>query len=200
MSVGIPNLSRLIAVDVETSGPDPFVHSLLAVALVPLAKIVDPLTVFVRHGNPVWTTVGKDYFSLYRSEWEMNSVSSCDAYERIATYLESYPTESMMFVGHNVGFDFSFLKGLAHGVGKEGYPNLSHRTIDTHSLLQVLYWRGDIPESACTSSGAFEHFLIEIPRRERHTALGDATATAKLFERVANLLTGITAATERLAV
>mgnify|MGYP001608867504 CR=1 FL=1 len=95
-----------------------------------------------------------------------------------------------MLVGHNVGFDYSFLKQLVATTGHERLPKLSHRSVDTHSLLRCLAWLGRIPVSACSSDGALAHFGIDVADGERHTALGDARATLRLTEAIFDELGG----------
>lgn len=172
----------LVAVDVETTGPDPFVHQILAASLVPFDLTARPVTVYVRHESLNWTEQARQFFPKYRSEWQNSAVPPQEAAEVLADYLLrlSGPKE-LQFVGHNIGFDLSFLKGLWRG---EAIPRVSHRTIDTHTMLRVLAWMGRIPESACTSSGAFEFFRVAPDNRTRHTALGDALATRDLFLRL----------------
>jgi hypothetical protein len=75
----------------------------------------------------------------------------------------------------------AFLAKLAALAGQEGFAGLSHRSVDTHTLLFLLCLMGDIPSSALTSDGAFDYFGIRVPDEIRHTALGDALATSKLL-------------------
>jgi DNA polymerase-3 subunit epsilon len=58
----------------------------------------------------------------------------------------------------------------------------SHRSIDTSSILHYLYLSGKLCSKITGSSEAFEHFGIEV--HGRHTALGDAIATAELFNEL----------------
>jgi len=68
--------------------------------------------------------------------------------------------------------------------GHTRLPMVSHRSVDTHSLLKLLSWMGRIPEAACSSDGALAHFGVVVPVPERHTALGDARATVKLARAI----------------
>ena len=90
-------------------------------------------------------------------------------------------------VGHNVGFDVAFLRQLAFQAGLNEVPLISHRVIDTHTMLYLLHLSGVIPEDALSSDGAFRHFEIGPQAFARHTALGDALATRELFMRVLEL-------------
>jgi len=179
------NIDRktLLALDVETTGPDPFVHQILAASIVPFDLNAQAVTVYVRHEEPLnWTEPARNFFLQYRTEWQGSAVRPEHAAKVISDYLLRLngPGE-IYFVGHNIGFDLSFLKRLWRG---RAIPRISHRTIDTHTMLRVLAWMGRIPESACTSSGAFEYFGVAPDARTRHTALGDAIATRDLFLRL----------------
>ena len=176
--------NSLIAIDVETSGPDPFRHELTALALVPLDERKPALEVFVRHASVEWTKVAEEYFLGYRNDWETLAVGPKEAYERVRAYCDEHLVKDSLLVGHNIGFDHCFLKKLIAQADGEPFPNLSHRVVDTHSLLRLLAWHEQIPVEACTSSGAFQHFGIEVPGDARHTARGDAVATAELLRRI----------------
>jgi DNA polymerase III alpha subunit (gram-positive type) len=57
----------------------------------------------------------------------------------------------------------------------------SQRTIDTSSILYPLYLAGRIKHRAISSDEACDLFDLNV--EGRHTATGDAIATAKLFAR-----------------
>lgn len=88
--------------------------------------------------------------------------------------------ESSVLVGHHLGFDLGFLAPAAAKAGAE----LESFTLDTMLLSAVLF----------TEPGA-RHSLDAVSRRlgvnvvGRHTALGDALATAEVLVRMIPLLT-----------
>ncbi len=86
-------------------------------------------------------------------------------------------TENTTVVGHNVQFDYSFLKAEFLSLGYE----FQRKTLDTVRLSRKL-----IPGQKSYSLGKLCSAL-NIDNNQRHRALGDATATARLFE----LLLGI---------
>lgn len=115
-------------------------------------------------------------------------MSVADAYDEIDSYLaELLPNDVATLVGHNVGFDLAFLRKLAHIGQQPSLPRISHRSIDTHTLLYLASVNHDWP-SALSSDAAFEllHVMPEIS--ERHTALGDAIATRQLFIKLMDAL------------
>jgi len=183
-----PLLKNLLAIDVETSGPNAYKHKLLALAIVPVDPTLPTLELFVRHEDVEWTDIARGFFSKYKVQWERNARTPVEAHEKLEDYLHSLHLDDPMFVGHNVGFDFAFVKQLANFANASGTPLVSHRSIDTHTLLQTLSWRGLIPNNACSSSGAFEYLQVAPPAKHRHTALGDAIATRELLLKVFPLL------------
>jgi hypothetical protein len=98
-------------------------------------------------------------------------------------------------IGHNVGFDIGFLRKLAFLSDKDEIDLISRRAIDTHTMLYLLYARGDLPRSALSSDGAFAHFGIDIEVKSRHTALiplpttlPDATLSLKREHKIGDAL------------
>ena len=179
---------RLVVVDVETTGVNPFRHQILSLALVPIDSSKPSLEIYVRCGELVWQNRALEYFSQYQSIWEAESISPHLACDQIKTYLSTHFDTPVTLVGHNVGFDVAFLRQLAYRAELDELPLVSHRAVDTHTLLFLLHSWGRIPDQALSSSGAFAHFGISIPRNERHSAIGDAVATRELFLRVMSML------------
>ncbi len=86
-------------------------------------------------------------------------------------------TGGMVFVAHNVRFDYSFLKAE---FGSLGY-NYSRKTLCTVRLSRKL-----IPGLPSYSLGKLCESL-KIPLKNRHRAFGDAEATAILLDRMLKL-------------
>lgn len=175
---------KLVAIDVETSGINPFRHDILSLALVPLDPSKPPLELYVNEGEPEWQRIAADYFGESRPAWEAYGRSASEACAALSSYIETVFGDQVTVVGHNVGFDVAFLRQLAFRAGLDQVPLISHRVIDTHTILYLLHLAGVIPEDALSSDGAFRHFDIRPQASARHTALGDAVATRKLFMRV----------------
>lgn len=181
--------SPVVVVDVETSGVNPFRHEVLAVALVPLLGEAAPLEIYVRTQAIEWNARAREIFRSYERRWAVRAVEPAVACERIERYLaDTFAGRPVTPIGHNIGFDVAFLRKLAFLGGRDQLKHLSHRGIDTHTLLYLLYLKGKIPEAALTSDGAFRKFGVNLPSTERHTALGDALATKQLTLRLLGLL------------
>lgn len=176
------DLKNLVIVDTETTGENPFKHELLAAAFIPLASEMRfEVHVKVRE-NASWTAYSRNLFSNFEERWALDAVDASEAVRRIEEFIEeNFGVEEINLIGHNVAFDRFFLARLASRAGVPSIRGISHRTIDTYSLLTILHLLGKIPKSATSSSGAFQHFGIDVPKNERHTAIGDAIATKSLF-------------------
>lgn len=181
-------MDSLVAIDVESSGVNPLKNQILSISLVPFDETIERLEIFIHHDTLVWNNAAKKYFKRYKNKWGERAVSPLRAFEIISSYVGQFRHKPIVLVGHNVGFDYSFLKQLAYLAGEDEFEDISHRTFDTHSALYVLYLSGLIGKSALTSDGAFEHFNINIDPLERHTATGDAIATKELLLRILRLL------------
>jgi DNA polymerase III epsilon subunit-like protein len=177
----------IVVVDLETSGVNPFRHEVLAVGLAPLDRGLPPLSVYVRPERIQWTEYAERNFERFSGEWNAESISPAEACVSIERYLaEVFSGKPVTPLGHNVGFDLAFLRKLAFLGGRDQLAGLSHRAIDTHTLLYMLASKGQIPHDAATSDGAFRHFGIAVDGR--HTAIGDAIATRDLVYRLLELL------------
>ena len=183
------SLRDIVVLDVETTGTNPVIHDPVSVAFVPLADHLPTLSLAIRPPSPVWSEYAAANFSRFRSEWAHSALSPTEALVQAEQYLGRIcEGRDAIVVGHNVGFDLAFLRKLATYSGKEDVTGISHRSVDTHSILFAAWLLGRIPEEALTSDGAFHYFQIIVPPEARHTALGDAIATKALFIRILELL------------
>ena len=178
----------LVAIDVETTGVNPFVHQLLSVALVPIGREGPSLELHVRYPNLNWSNFGYRNYLQFRERWSNEAVDAKVALHRIEKFISAIGGgRPVTPVGHNVGFDIAFLRQLAAATGHDEVQGLSHRSLDTHTLLYIAWMQGRIPSDARTSDGAFRCFGLK--PTGRHTAIGDALATKDLFLRLVDLLT-----------
>lgn len=176
---------NLVAIDVETSGINPFNSELLSIALVPLNIKLSPLNIYIAHNKIEWNSFARENFRKFEKEWNSQAISPTEACEKIEEYLATTFNETNAIgVGHNIGFDMAFLRKLAFQGGRDQIKWLSHRTLDTHTLLYLLSLEKIIPSWAATSDGAFKFFEVAISEKFRHTAIGDAKATRTLFKKL----------------
>jgi DNA polymerase-3 subunit epsilon len=180
---------RLLFIDTETGGLDPDKHSLLSFAMVIWEdmKIIDSKEVLINDGI---LSVNKEALSINKIDIEkhkQSAMTSSQAMDEIISFIgKHFPGHGKItLAGHNVHFDADFLKRFFSANNKDFSEFFSHRIIDTSSILYYLYLSGRIKQKAVSSDKAFELFDIKV--EGRHTALGDAMATAKLFTTLLDL-------------
>ncbi len=182
-----PNTNYVI-IDTETGGLDPSHHSLISVGLVSACGtrmdefivretplVSDPRSMAIHGISP--TTI------------EEQGLAPSDAVDRFESFFKSMEGP-VLLVGHNVSFDLSFIKRLYRLASRPESRKISHRSLDTHTMLWTGIQLGIFPSTVNTSDGAFNHFQIEPPADKRHTALGDAIATQKLVSSIMNAFEG----------
>lgn len=178
------DLSNVIVIDVETTGPNVFEHEVLSVALVPIRRDLSPLSIHVQvDAVTPWSSFAETNWRRFEKDWRRDAMPNDLASNLIQEYLDKLPGDKdYVLAGHNVGFDRGFFSKLAFRAGRGEFKRVSHRNIDTFTLLFRLAALGEVPEEATTSTGAFRYFGIRVHEAERHTALGDALATRVLVE------------------
>ena len=181
---------RLLFIDTETGGLNPNKHSLLSLAMVVWEdmKIIDSQELLV---NDEKLSVTEEALSINKIDIEkhkQSAISSSQSIEEIFLFISKHFPEQrkITLAGHNVHFDVNFLRFFFFQ-NNENFSNFfSHRIIDTSSILYYLFLAGHLKHRAISSDEAFD--LFEIKVEGRHTALGDAIATAKLFTKLLYLI------------
>ena len=192
---------QVLIIDTEASGLDPLYHSILSIGLCPLIDRQYPQESNTPHENQ---ELGLEIFvnepcintdpqamaihGITLKELEEKGLSPLKACLRFEDYLNQHFEQSVLLAGHNINFDLAFMKRLYRVAGRSWPKQLSHRTIDTHSLLWGLACANHIPKGACSSDGAFKFFNCAPPEALRHSALGDALATKTLLIKLLGLM------------
>lgn len=183
-------MARLLFIDTETGGLDPEKYSLLSVGFV------------------VWdSALGECYSAEYhlkdknrrvtKTAQRINKLTDSDFIDAISpltligkfleikdAYFSDYA--AIPLAGHNTQFDVQFIKKMFKD-NHRSYDNVFlHRIVDTYSILKFLQDGGAITDTVNSSAQAFKYFEIVV--EGRHTALGDAKATMKLYEKMLQLL------------
>ena len=181
---------RLLFIDTETGGLNPEKHSLLSVGMVVWEnmEIIDSQELLINDGI---LNVTEEALSINKIDLEkhrQSAISPLQAIQEIFQFINKYfpSEEKITLAGHNVHFDISFLRIFFSGNNRNFSKYFSHRIIDTSSILYYLYLTGHIKQKAISSDEAFE--LFDIKAEGRHSALGDAIATAQLFSRLISLI------------
>jgi len=185
----------MIVLDTETGGLNADVQSILSVGCVVLndnLSIIDEFENYIKEDNIVAEPRALAINKIDLEWLKVNGKPPAEVLTNLEEFLSKYYSkkEKITMVGHNVGFDVGFMKRLYKQGGAEGgyESRFSHRTMDTAGIIRFLMLakRLDIP--AANSTDAFKHFGIEISETERHTALADARATAKLLKHLVNMV------------
>jgi len=186
MALQIPNREQhLVVVDIETTGVNPFIHDAVSIAFVPLVRELPSLELFIAHEQVNWSPFAYENFQRFRNKWSRLAIAPSAACDQIESYFNGlFGGIRATLIGHNIGFDVAFLRKISYQGDREELPGVSHRMVDTHTLLYVLAMNDYIPFEATTSDGAFRHFGIHVEKSRRHEALADAEATRELFLRV----------------
>jgi DNA polymerase III epsilon subunit-like protein len=175
--------NRILFIDTETGGINPDQNSLLSIGLVIWEdkKIVDQKEFFIRH----------ETFHITPGAMEINKIN-LQEFLKFAKEPDLVLVELMEFLkkyfhndfpitlgGHNTNFDIGFLKSFLTKYEIDFNKYFSYRFIDTASILKYLYYAGILNDDVSSADKAFNYFKIQV--NERHSAIGDAVATAKLF-------------------
>lgn len=181
---------RLLFIDTETGGLDPGKHSLLSVALVVWegGKIVDAQEWLINDGILSVTAEALAVNRIDLVKHRQTALSPPESIDKLLAFIgRHFPgQEKITLAGHNVHFDIGFLKSFFSANNKDFSEFFSHRVIDTSSILHYLHLAGKLKQKAVSSDEAFALFGIKV--EGRHTALGDALATARLFTKLLRLI------------
>ena len=176
----------ILFIDTETGGLDPEHHSLLSVGLVVWRdnEIYETEEILINDGILNATRDALEINRINVDEHKNSSISPQEAIQQMIQFLKRNfdISEKITLAGHNIGFDISFVRHLFKSENYNFLDYFSHRSIDTASILHYLYLAGKLESKITGSEDAFTYFGIEVAGR--HTALGDAIATAQLFSKL----------------
>jgi len=177
---------RLLFVDTETGGLNPNKHSLLSLAMVVWEdmEIIDSQEILINDGKLSVTAEALSINKIDIEKHKQSAISPSQAIDQLFIFISKHFPEKrkITLAGHNVHFDVNFLRFFFSKNNENFSKFFSHRIIDTSSILYYLYLAGHLKHRAISSDEAFD--LFEIKVEGRHTALGDAIATAKLFTKL----------------
>lgn len=179
---------RLLVIDVETSGLNPEVHSLLSLGAVVWEdqSLLETIEIFVCEPSIVWMPEAMAIHGI-KPEWlQRNGMSPKEAVLKFNAFVRRHfpprsDGEKVTLVAHNAGFDAQFLKRL-YRLANASYDEMfSYRLVDTAGILRFLDLAERVQLVAPSLNEGLRHFGIMLAPGERHTARGDAIATARLL-------------------
>lgn len=165
---------RVVIVDIETSGLNPELHSVLEIAAVPLDSSVTGGVFFTPALDVDWLT-GADpealsvnrYFERRLWETEYSEADTRASLLDLGNLLDG-----AIVAGSNPLFDVGFLRDL-YDAYDLSFPLIHHRLFDLAPYAAGALGLGaDLPSLARVCE------LLEVTNPDPHTALGDARATA----------------------
>jgi DNA polymerase III epsilon subunit-like protein len=183
-------LERLLFIDTETGGMNPDKHSLLSLAMVIWEdmEILDSQELLINDGILAVTREALSVNKIDMEKHKQLAVTPSQAIGKILIFIRKYYPQQVKITlaGHNVHFDANFLRSFFSRNNMDFSKYFSHRIIDTSTIMHYLYLAGHIKHKAISSDAAFDLFDIKV--EGRHTAIGDAIATAKLFTKLLYLI------------
>lgn len=168
--------ANYVVVDVETTGNQPT-----------QSRIIDIAAVNLRDGEieEVFSSLVNPHQFIPSFISQMTGISNeavffaPEAKEVMPKFLKAFNFENSIFVAHNANFDYSFVKEtlIRNGIVDFDYP-----VLDTLKLARRVL--SDTQKKSVGSLAAY--FGIKV--RNRHTALGDAKATAKILYNLLEMI------------
>lgn len=181
---------RLLFTDTETGGLNPQTDALLEVAFVVWEDGMELARKSwkVKTGYKSWHWSALEINNITIKEHNKTAVDRDVAAFEIMEFLDEwFPENKATLAGHNVSFDRDFIKVLIEENTDHSFETfVSHRLLDTMSILNFLVANHKLPDDVLSSDGAFKHFGIVV--ENRHTAMGDVDATIILFDYLSDFL------------
>lgn len=180
-------MNRILFIDTETGGVNPNKHSLLSVGIVVWdAKegIVYSNEMLIKSKEYVVTSTAQRINHFNPKVHDETSIEPKDFFASIEKIYNQFfhDYQDIPLGGHNTQFDIGFIRKLYEDNGRSYEKTFSHRVVDTFSILKFLCDSGKLHLDYISSAKAFKKFGIVV--NGRHTALGDAIATAQLYEQM----------------
>lgn len=188
-------MDTLLVIDTETGGLDPDRDSLLSLAAVVWreGQLVADTQIFVNEPEPRITPDSIAVHGIDPTWLQAHGHSPCQAVQEFERFVHAHFSRfdrgDVLLAGHNVAFDVAFLKRLYRLAGVHYPAFYSHRLLDTAALGLFFILSGHLPSGVAKSDELFGYFQIAFGRNRRHSALGDARATAELINAFLKMAT-----------
>ena len=167
------NQDRLVVLDCETTGLDTNEDRILSIGAVALHQNVivveDCFSVFIKQNKKNAKSVA--IHGIVENE-NQSLYSEAEAIEKLLQFLGN-----ALIVGHHIAFD---LEMINLSLKRLGLPKLKNKSKDT-SYLYAQFKGVQIGMQVSLDDLCME---FNIPKKERHTALGDAFLTAQVYQRL----------------
>lgn len=174
---------RYVVLDLETTGFDPRQDRVISVGALGVVDgkvlLSEIFSEFVNPGRDIPASSIKVHGIV--PDMIADAPSAAEVLDRFMAFIGRD-----ILVGHHFAFDLGFLNRAMYQ--KHGFP-LQNLTLDTMLMCQEIVFPAipypfgfDLENTNISLEDLANHFGIQI--HQRHTALGDALATAMIFQRV----------------
>ena len=180
--------NTFLVVDTETGGLSCKKNSILSIAGVvwqPRGEITKLFDLYIKEPE-----LNVEERALKINKIDLNVInkegfSPFEAVKRIKIALNNrfgLSRKPIQLVGHNVAFDLGFIRRLYRLAQQDMSLDFRDRALDSCSILQFLMISGKVKGFRASADVLFESAGVEIAENDRHTAMGDALATAKSLD------------------
>jgi DNA polymerase III epsilon subunit-like protein len=176
---------KILFIDTETGGLDAEKHSLLTIALAVYSdgEIIAEKDWAVKHKDYIVTIKALEVNKIDLIEHNKIAIESNIVVQEIMMFIfNNFGNERPIIAGHNVEFDNGFMTRLFKYEYEVWAKHVSHRKLDTCSLINYLIVTGRANLESASLEESIKHFKIEV--NSRHTAKDDVRATIALFEKI----------------
>jgi len=183
---------RFLVVDTETGGLDCQDHSILSIAGVawsPNEEVKPVFDLFIKENEINTIEKALKINKIDLNEVKSKGFSPKQAISKIRGHLDAhfgFDRRPIQLVAHNAPFDLGFIRRLYRLAGEDFRADFRDRALDTCSVLQFLMISGKISGFRASADTLFKAAEVEIAEKDRHTAMGDAWATAQSLQVLIN--------------
>jgi DNA polymerase-3 subunit epsilon len=178
-------VSEILFIDTETGGLDPSVHALLSIGMAHWrdGEILGTREILVQPGGRTVDSRALDINKIDLRAHNKVALARRSAAELFyRTTEEWFPSHGknnrITLGGHNVAFDVNFIRPL---FGDRWADTYNHAVVDTSSIFTFLWHSSRVPNELRGLDQGLRYFGVEVDNGKRHTALGDAVATALVY-------------------
>ena len=178
---------KLLITDTETGGLDPTKQDVLTLgfALWEDNKILDRIEFKVSKEEYRTTEEAMKVNKINLEELRKEGKKEKEIIKELIAFIKkNFGKEKPMLCGHNVNFDKDFIRALFERNFFNYESSFGYRTLDTMSIMTFLFLQGKTETRLGRLDDAIIYFNLEIPEKERHTALGDVLVTIKVLEKM----------------
>jgi DNA polymerase III epsilon subunit-like protein len=183
---------KFLVVDTETGGLDCENHSLLSIAGIswePNGEVKPVFDLYVKENEIYAIDKALKINKIDLNEVKDRGFSPKQAVAQMRGHLDAhfgFGRRPIQLVAHNAPFDLGFIRRLYRLAGEDFGADFRSRALDTCSILQFLMLSGKVEGFRASADTLFKTAGVTIAEKDRHTAFGDAMATAQSLNIILN--------------